>query len=63
MPCGGLAGGCGAWAVSRKTPIYFILCIVIHIYGFPLDVVSDPFNSESAGPLTEGIPYVKSHLE
>ena len=23
-PVGGLAGGCGAWAVSRKTPIYFI---------------------------------------
>ena len=24
-PVGGLAGGCGARAVSRKTPIYFIL--------------------------------------
>ena len=23
-PVGGLAGGCGALAVSRKTPIYFI---------------------------------------
>ena len=23
-PVGGLAGGCGARAVSRKTPIYFI---------------------------------------
>ena len=23
-PVGGLVGGCGAWAVSRKTPIYFI---------------------------------------
>ena len=23
-----LAGGCGAWAVSRKTPIYFI-CIIM----------------------------------
>ena len=42
---------------------FVVLCMVIHIYGIPLDVVSDPFNSESAGPLTEGIPYVKSHLE
>ena len=24
FPVGGLVGGCGAWAVSRKTPIYFI---------------------------------------
>ena len=24
-PVGGLVGGCGAWAVSRKTPIYFII--------------------------------------
>ena len=23
-PVGGSVGGCGAWAVSRKTPIYFI---------------------------------------
>ena len=26
-PVGGLVGGCGARAVSRKTPIYFI-CII-----------------------------------
>ena len=26
-PVGGSVGGCGAWAVSRKTPIYFILFI------------------------------------
>ena len=25
MPCFGSVGGCGARAVSRKTPIYFIL--------------------------------------
>ena len=25
MPCCGSVGGCGARAVSRKTPIYFIL--------------------------------------
>ena len=24
MPCCGSVGGCGAWAKSRKTPIYFI---------------------------------------
>ena len=23
-PVGGSVGGCGAWAVSRKTPIYFM---------------------------------------
>ena len=23
-PVGWLVGGCGAWAVSRKTPVYFI---------------------------------------
>ena len=23
-PVGGMVGGCGVWAVSRKTPIYFI---------------------------------------
>ena len=28
MPCCGLVGGCGARAVSRKTPIYFM----IHLY-------------------------------
>ena len=26
-PVGGLVGGCGAWAVSRKTPIYFIILL------------------------------------
>ena len=26
MPCCGSVGGCGARAVSRKTPIYFIIC-------------------------------------
>ena len=26
-PVGGLAGGCGARAVSRKTPIYFIMML------------------------------------
>merc|ERR1712081_108881 len=25
MPCCGLVGGCGARAVYRKTPIYFIV--------------------------------------
>ena len=28
---GGLVGGCGAWAVSRKTPIYLIILYVIII--------------------------------
>ena len=29
MPCCGSVGGCGARAVSRKTPIYFIVVIVV----------------------------------
>ena len=28
MPCCGSVGGCGARAVSRKTPIYFIISCV-----------------------------------
>ena len=28
MPCCGSVGGCGARAVSRKTPIYFIIIII-----------------------------------
>ena len=37
-PVGGLVGGCGARAVSRTTPIYFILyCIALHIF---IDIVS-----------------------
>ena len=28
MPCCGSVVGCGARAVSRKTPIYFIYCII-----------------------------------
>ena len=31
-PVGGLVGGCGARAVSRKTPIYFILVTGGHCY-------------------------------
>ena len=34
MPCCGLVGGCGAWAVSRKTPIYFIItCCSVKKYA------------------------------
>ena len=29
MPCCGSVGGCGARAVSPKTPIYFIIVIVV----------------------------------
>ena len=29
-PVGGSVGGCGARAVSRKTPIYFIVYICLH---------------------------------
>ena len=31
VPFGWLVGGCGARAVSRKTPIYFIIIIVADI--------------------------------
>ena len=29
MPCCGMVGGCGARAVSRKTPIYFMIMIKV----------------------------------
>ena len=29
MPCCGSVGGCGARAVSRKTPIYFMIVIIM----------------------------------
>ena len=32
-PVGGLVGGCGARAVSRKTPIYFIISSVLFHYS------------------------------
>ena len=31
-PVGGLAGGCGRRAVSRKTPIYFMISLQKHSY-------------------------------
>ena len=31
MPCCGSVGGCGARAVSRKTPIYFMLFMFVHL--------------------------------
>ena len=40
MPCCGSVGGCGAGAVSRKTPIYFILIMfdkIMEIYQLFLD--------------------------
>ena len=43
-PVDGLAGGCGTRAVSRKTPIYFILVVVSHlkIIAIPDVEVSKP---------------------
>ena len=35
MPCCGSVGGCGARAVSRKTPIYFIRIIIAHVILSP----------------------------
>ena len=40
MPCCGSVGGCGARAVSRKTPIYFILTFT---QFFVSDLMSDCF--------------------
>ena len=31
VPVGGLVGGCGARAVSRKTPIYFIIVTLLQL--------------------------------
>ena len=38
-PFCGLVGGCVAWAVSRKTPIYFIL-LYLAVIHFPLDIIN-----------------------
>ena len=35
-PVGGLVGGCGAGAVSRKTPIYFITIFILVCQSFCL---------------------------
>ena len=35
MPCCGSVGGCGARAVSRKTPIYFIFIFIFYQENFP----------------------------
>ena len=40
-PVGGSVGGCGARAVSRKTPIYFIYFILR-----VLSILSDPFQEQ-----------------
>ena len=38
MPCCGSVGGCGARAVSRKTPIYFILSEALQQCGIEFGV-------------------------
>ena len=44
MPCCGSVGGCGARAVSRKTPIYFIIYLLL---STPSDCSSNPLHSTS----------------
>ena len=41
-PVSGSVGGCGAWAVSRKTPIYFISQIKVSA-SFDFKAMSDKF--------------------
>ena len=43
-PVGGSVGGCGARAVSRKTPIYFIIYLLL---STPSDCSSNPLHSTS----------------
>ena len=38
MPCCGSVGGCGARAVSRKTPIYFIIIYMKLVWQAPFVV-------------------------
>ena len=40
-PVGGSVGGCGARAVSRKTPIYFMIVITSKAKKFLLLVLSE----------------------
>ena len=42
MPFCGSVGGCGAWAVSRKTPIYFIYLINKNAFN---NITSDQLSS------------------
>merc|ERR1712004_892843 len=46
MPCCGSVGGCGARAVSCKTPIYFILIIIIIIIIIIIDMLFSPFEED-----------------
>ena len=50
MPCCGSVGGCGARAVSRKTPIYFIDNLV---------QFEEDFNSRTKKLQGPGIGYVR----
>ena len=65
MPCCGSVGGCGARAVSRKTPIYFMLGFCRSVYSFipiidqissttDVNVTSFLFNLESERITREG---------
>ena len=40
-PVGGLVGVCGARAVSRKTPIYFIGIMIFDLLNFGILNISD----------------------
>ena len=46
-PVGGLVGGCGARAVSRKTPIYFIICNARIIHSCYMDLKSFTWTFQS----------------
>ena len=47
---GGLVGGCGARAVSRKTPIYFILKIEFAYFMIKYAILSINLNPISINP-------------
>ena len=64
MPCCGSVGGCGARAVSRKTPIYFIdnyqLLIIIDGNDSLEQVVGQALGPEVADQMERATQSVKN---
>jgi len=52
MPCCGSVGGCGAQAVSRKTPIYFIgILMLVKYFNSSINLFYNPTCSNVGGSM------------
>ena len=60
MPCCGSVGGCGARAVSRKTPIYFIIYPPPKVIGRKAEEVAEMAVQHYQLPYT-GAQYLEMH--